>query len=403
MRGSRPILVHRRRGALGFALIALTTGCSVPDAAPPAELNWTLVEDLRIGVSRGAEEYLFGRIGGIVQHDDGTVSILDTQVPAIRHCDAEGVYLDDIGREGQGPGEYSDRIQGMMRLPDDNLAIWDSGNQRISIFAPEGTLVDSFAAGTGGFYSASTLHVDDRGNFYVYVTDRSEPLREGEFPPRVYLKYSPDGERIGKVLVPDDQAETPGWVFATREGRLRNFTHHTLHTLTSSGHLVVGHNASYSYEVQRDGETVLEVTHPWEPVALEPEEKAEWDAWLEYFESRARENDREVPDYAPIPDTKPAYMNLHAGEDGTVWVRRYAKARKRDRPPREPDDPRPTFNWWQPITLDAFDEEGAFLGTVELPNETWVSALHRDWIWTVQPNEDEESVAIRYRIEQGPR
>ena len=132
-------------------------------------------------------------------------------------------------------------------------------------------------------------------------------------------------------------------------------------------------------------------------------EKAEWDAWLEYFESRARENDREVPDYAPIPDTKPAYMNLHAGEDGTVWVRRYAKARKRDRPPREPDDPRPTFNWWQPITLDAFDEEGAFLGTVELPNETWVSALHRDWIWTVQPNEDEESVAIRYRIEQGPR
>ena len=35
-------------------------------------------------------------------------------------------------------------------------------------------------------------------------------------------------------------------------------SHETLHTLTSTGNLVVGHNASYSYEVLRDGETVLE-------------------------------------------------------------------------------------------------------------------------------------------------
>jgi hypothetical protein len=93
-------------------------------------------------------------------------------------------------------------------------------------------------------------------------------------------------------------------------------------------------------------------------------------------------------------------MDLHAGVDGTVWVRRYAQARKIDRPPRPPDDDRPPFSWRQPITLDAFDEEGEFLGTVELPNDTWVATLHREWIWTVQPNEDEESVAVRYRLER---
>ena len=40
--------------------------------------------------------------------------------------------------------------------------------------------------------------------------------------------------------------------------------------------------------------------------------------------------------------------------------------------------------------------------TIELPNETWVVAYHRDWLWTVQPNEDDESVAVRYRIERRP-
>lgn len=390
--------IERRTIVLSLTVALAACGGASPEPEPPGEL--AAVEDLRIGMSQGPEEYLFGRIGGIVQHDDGTISILDSQVPVIRQYDAEGTFLRNVGREGQGPGEYSGRIQGMQRLPNDSFAIWDTGNTRITIFASDGAFVDSFHSGTNGYYSGSTMRVDHEGNFYLYTVDHSAPLREGEFPPRVYLKVSPTGEHIGKIAVPDDDPDTPGWVFSTREGYLTNFTHQTLHTLTSSGHLVVGHNGTYSYEVRDDGETLLEVAHPWEPVPLEPAEKAEWEAWLEYFENRAREDEREVPDYAPIPDTKPAFMDLHAGVDGTVWVRRYARARERtDRAPRPPDDPRPTLNWWQPITLDAFDAEGEFLGTVELPNDTWVSALSRDRIWTVQPNEDEESVAVRYRIE----
>jgi len=391
------------RSVLAVGLICALAACGAPPQDGPAPSDdFAVVEDLRIGLSQGPDEYLFGDIDGIVQHTDGTISILDSQVPVIRHYDAEGKYLYDIGRGGQGPGEYSDQIQGMQRLPDDSFAIWDTGNTRISIFSPAGEFIESIHSPTSGFYSGATMRVDEQGNYYLYTVDRSAPLREGEFPPRAYLKLSPSGEQIGTISVPDDSPETPGWVFATNEGYLRNFGLQTLHALTSSGDLVLGHNGTYGYEVRRDGETLLEVTRPWEPVALEPGEKAEWEAWRGYFTESAREQGGEVPDYAPIPDTKPAFMNLHGGIDGTVWVRRYAKARERtDRPPRPPDDPRPTFNWWQPITLDAFDEEGEFLGTVELPNDTWVSVLSRDWIWTVQPNEDDETVAVRYRIEGG--
>ena len=62
-----------------------------------------------------------------------------------------------------------------------------------------------------------------------------------------------DGEEIGRIPVPSDRADTARWVFATREGYLSNFTTGTLHTLTSNGHLVVGHNSSYRYEVLSDG------------------------------------------------------------------------------------------------------------------------------------------------------
>jgi len=397
--------MHVSRRVLILAILAaIPAACGGPEPSESEPMPRTavgVVEDLRIGASSGPEEYLFGRIGGVVQHDSGTISILDTQVPVIRQYDAEGAWLRDVGGEGQGPGEYSERVQGMQRLPDDNFAIFDSGNSRISVFSPSGEFVDSFHSTTAGYFSGSTMWVDDAGNYYLYVTDHSAPLREGEFPPTVFKKLSPAGEVLETIAVPDDDPETPGWVFATGEGYLRNFTHQTLHTLTKGGALVVGHNGSYSYQVQHDGETVLEVEHPWEPVALAPEERAEWEAWREYFAERARQDDRlEQAEYEPIPTAKPAFMNLHGGLDGSVWVRRYAQARERtDRDPRPPDDPRPTFNWWQPITLDAFDEEGQFLGTVELPNDTWVVSLSRDRIWTVQPNEDDESVAVRYRVE----
>lgn len=384
---------------LALALGAVSA-CSGPEPTQTTVESMNVVEDLRIGLSSGPEEYLFGDIGGIVQHDDGTISILDEQVPVIRQYDAEGTFLRNVGREGQGPGEYSDQIQGMQRLPDDTFAIWDSGNTRISIFAPDGQFVRSFHSGTSGYFSGSTMRVDQEGNVYLYNVDRTAEMREGEFPPRAFFKVSPEGEQVGAIPVPDDAPESPGWVFATPEGYLRNFGIQTLHALTSDGHLVVGRNASYDYEVQRDGETVLEVTHPWEPVALEPGERAEWEAWREWFTNRASQDGREAPGYPPIPDTKPAFMDLHGGVDGTVWVRRYATAHKVDRPPREPDDDRPLFSWRQPITLDAFDEEGQFLGTVELPINTWVVGLHREWIWTVQPNADEESVAVRYRVER---
>ena len=40
-------------------------------------------------------------------------------------------------------------------------------------------------------------------------------------------------------------------------------------------------------------------------------------------------------------------------------------------------------------------------GTIELENDAMIRWFHGDYIWTVRADENDEDVAVRYRIEKG--
>ena len=384
--------------AAAVAVIA----CGPQESSPGGAGTWgvtRLVEDLRIGQSEGPNEYLFGWINSIVQHPDGTVFISDGQVPAIRRYDAGGTYLHNVGREGQGPGEYQ-IPWGMQLLPDGNLAVWDPSHRRVTVFDPDGTWVKDFK--TDG--TQSRFWVDREGNSYLLRYKQDDEARTW-YAPQSLLKYSPDGEPREAIEVPSEEPEAAEVVESTREGRLLNFSKQPVFTLTKSGHLVVGSTDDYSFEI-REGERVLfDVRHGWKPVVVHPEEQAQWNDLQERYARRMREWPSQgitLPVFDPVPSTKPAFMDLWSGEDGTIWVRRYAEARERnDLPPPDPDNDGSPLTWWQYPTFDVFGSEGVFLGTVELPNDVNILWFHGDYIWTVQGNETDEDVAVRYRIEKG--
>lgn len=393
-------------GGPAVVAVAAALACSpAADDTPDDDRSWgetRVVEDLRIGRSDGPGEYLFGGIVGIVQHPDGTVFIADRQVPVIRRYDASGTYMHDIGREGQGPGEFQ-VLQSIALLPDGNLVAWDPRARRATVFTPDGDWVSDFIAGSGLQTSRPTLWTDFDGNIYVLGTDReSDP--EGRSA-AMYLRYSPTGELLERLIGPPEEPDSGSMVMSTREGFLPNFTSSVETTLSRSGHLVVGHNGDYAFEI-RDGDGVLvAVDHDWEPVPLATEERAQWTARQDELVQRFQERppggfgNVQVPEFGPVPATKPAFMDLWSGQDGTIWVRRYAAARdRRDIPPRT--DGRPPFTWWQRPTFDVFDQEGTFLGTVELDNDTRVHWFDSDYLWTVRGDENDEDVAVRYRIEK---
>lgn len=75
---------------------------------PPAGKPYSLVftEDLSIGVREGDENYMFGNQVYINTDKDGNFYVTDWDRRTIRKYDPQGKHLLNIGRPGQGPGEF---------------------------------------------------------------------------------------------------------------------------------------------------------------------------------------------------------------------------------------------------------------------------------------------------------
>lgn len=76
-----------------------------------------LVPEVTIGRLDGPEEYLFGSIRSIAVADDGAIHVLDLQAQHVRVFDSLGVYVETLGRRGEGPGEFSE-AEAIAVLPD---------------------------------------------------------------------------------------------------------------------------------------------------------------------------------------------------------------------------------------------------------------------------------------------
>ena len=64
------------------------------------------VEDLSIGIEEGKENYMFTYPIDIDSDSQGDIYILDHKECTIKKYDANGNHIINIGREGQGPGEF---------------------------------------------------------------------------------------------------------------------------------------------------------------------------------------------------------------------------------------------------------------------------------------------------------
>jgi len=369
------------------ALLSLTLLCSGAPAGAtetPAAGPWgdvRLVEDLRIGSYDGPEETIFGRISYLTVGPEGSIYVADDQLETLRAYDADGRFVRTIGRKGEAPGEYL-LILGMTVLPNGNLAIYDGRNQRITIYKPDGDALHNFRV-SNSLFASDMLHHDVEGNLYLWSREpaggQSNDWRE------FLLQVSPTGKTLGRISLPEEEADT---------GSLHPAT---LWAWSPLGYLVVGNNENYSLEM-RLPDAPRHITHPYEPVAVLPEERDQWLAWDEYFRKRSLERGQPAASHT-IPARKPAFKNLCVGDDGRIWVQRYVAAEKQDVPPRAPGDKRPLFPWREPQVFDVFAPEGAFLGSIEMPRSTRVLFRRGQQLWGVRTDDDGERV-VRFRIEK---
>jgi hypothetical protein len=360
------------------------------DNPPEWGSNVSLIEELRIGALDGPDEHIFGYIVSIGAREDGAIFVYDVQVPIIRQYSADGEHVRDIGREGQGPGEYRD-VTGMQILGDGRLAVLDGGNARVNVYDSTGVFLESHHFGRG-YYGSNQFVADTAGHFYIRVMAPSAPKSEGEEFATVWLKVSANGELLDSIARPPADLAFPP--FAPFRGE-------RVSALSNRGYLVVGHNRSYALDVHVSNDLVRRITRDVDAEPVKRDERAQWEARMEYSEKRARERGGVGLDYPPVPRTKPFFRDLIIDADGRIWVDRYVAAMKVDVEPREPGDERPLLEWREPPTFDVIRPDGTFLGTVVLPKDT-EAYFRRGWyIWGVYSGELGEPYVVRLRIEPG--
>jgi hypothetical protein len=103
-----------------------------------------LTEDLLIKGSGEIEEQMFQSINMLDVDAKGNMYILDEQAGNIKVFDSSGKFVKNIGRKGQGPGEFGLPISLFLSLQG-QIIVNDMGQRKIHYFDLEGNYLEEFS------------------------------------------------------------------------------------------------------------------------------------------------------------------------------------------------------------------------------------------------------------------
>ena len=332
-----------------------------------------LVEELSIGEEIGDEPYMLGRISAVAATDK-RIYALDAQVPIVRVYDQEGSHVLDIGRGGQGPGEFErptflalDRIGNVFVL----------GQGEIEIFSPDGESITTWsleAVNVFAWFNTANVGLDST----VYVPVVLE--REGMNPGVWQLGYAEIREGQEGVTRPlpelDYEAPVVEMVSRTEEyvavaSISPAFIPRRAWAISPHGSIVAGSGDRYRLKVHHADDMAMVLEMAWNQV---PVENAEGDWYRDLLRADVEDVD-EVSGWDPasrLPSHKPAFEQLVPDSSGRIWVIRSGpgiRLTECNEDPSDADEFREQPCWHDSVLIDVFDEQGRYLGPVEAPSE----------------------------------
>jgi len=327
----------------------------------------TLVEEASIGVESGDDNYMFARLSGVYASGD-EIYVADN-TPALRVFDYEGNHLRNIGREGQGPGEFQ-RPTWVAATPDRRVFVV-AGRNRINVYGPGPDEVDAWEMGMH-MCCAHPMVVTADGVVWIEHGVVNQELRT--YDP-AWLPHGPDGPGE-PLMIPSYDYERWTLRYNDRDIEAIPNAPETIHQMSPTGVLVAGSSDAYRFEIiSPDGpKTVVE--RYWEPIPVSETE-------LDYSRRLipARYSNNEAGGAAGLdwdgrlPEYKPAFSRFLTTHEGDIWVIRDGPTEDIEGcdpsemvpPPagNGPDWPRRCFRG--SYIIDAFEGEGRYLGEVKFP------------------------------------
>ena len=364
--------------------------------------TWTLTEELRIGTAEGEPEYQFGQIpaspgvAALAVGSDGRIVVLDQQAQHLKVFGPQGAYERTIGGPGGGPGEIGPGVSAVVVSTGDTLLVSDIGNQRANLYTLDGTYVRSFPL---SFADGIPFRWESSEDGRIVAQLRRIAFPGSTAPPDsmdVIAVRNLDGS-VGDTLMLVPSGKT--FSFASGAPEFNFFSAEPSWTLAGD-RIAYGVNSEYRIGLYTTGgrlERVLLRPFERDPVASDDQ-----DAIKDLLGTAWR--DAGVPPQqidqlmqgVHFAETYPAYAQIKATPDGTVWVQRLQAPSKLT--PEEREGFNPVFDLGS-REWDVFDEEGRYLGVVITPPRFMPVCMLGHAIYGVQRDELDVQYVVKLTID----
>lgn len=328
------------RSFLPALLLLSSCGDAPPREDPTGDV---LADTLRatvvatIGVLEGDPDYQFADVASVAADDSGRIYVAEMIVSTVRVYAPDGRFLALIGGEGRGPGEF-DWPADIVFGDSARLYVRDAG--RITSLAPArtGGISDSVVATSPIPFYANTnsrrSRIDAVG-VYLYPVDVGRDTL-----PDFYLPFEHGAPTSDTIRVPAyanmSRTLTSYVRTSPRGGRIVDgfaaapFSAIPVWDVTRERTIFGGDGESYVlHETDADGDTIRTIRGPSVPRPVPADELADSLRALDERTDSLPVPLEQVVNLAPeirdrrLPETLPAYIGVHVGADGRLWIEQW--------------------------------------------------------------------------------
>lgn len=348
--------------------------------------------EVEVGVREGDPQYALTQVLAVRATSSGGLLVAESRSRELRYFDRSGTHLRTVGGQGEGPGEFSS-MSTFSGMAADTVWIWDSRNQRITCFAPDGALLDASVIPPHTTYDRLSRLYRLSDESWVGVSPWRN--RNRDRPQSLPLKIMRDSLVLTLLQPEGEEADTiaviPGFESIRRvdlrgttiaEMNFRRPFGRATYLAPGAQGIVVGGNDQF--EIRRfspDGVLQLVSRTPGLDLPISAEEVQEA---KESQLAGASDNPefRETVEASfsefPLPDVRPAFSEIRIGNAGEVWLAEYEM------------DAASVSSW---IVLDS---DGTLLGRVHVPSGFRIHEIGEDYVLGVWYDEFEVPYLRRY-------
>lgn len=365
----------------------------------------------------------FTQISGVRELKDGRVLVVDSRDKVVQLLDLKSGSATKVGREGQGPGEYS-LPMAIVALPGDSSAVFDPLNQRYLVIAPDGKTAGFFSSRPdadddqrdasarpgggmrmmmGGISMSPPRGADASGNLYVagapFKPGADGPTPLDSAPLQRFNRVKKAIETIGYLKVYRPQVSGGAGRMEVRIGGANPFLAQDDWAVGPDGRVAIVYAGDYHVEwIAPNGQRVAGPATPYNKTKLTDAHKKWWNdnrrrnqSGLMITNNNGRMSASTAPPPAGPPEERndwPEYLPPFMGNDalrvapnGQLWVRRTTAS----------EDVLPTY--------DIFDAQGKLASRVQLPKRSRVVGFGANSIFVVRLDQDDLQYLQRFRLQ----